>query len=318
MDSLADFDIHEALKYYRDDPSTVPTLEADAALVDCEHDPESLTSAVVNSVLNPIVDVVAENPDAIGKAGVLDSIQFLLKCAPVPLPFYSPVTVSRSDDDVFARVRQSAAVPATALSKVLDLIVSGISTEADIVHNDLEAEEQEAVQSHKRTLEIYAFLLQWAVTAVDTKASSQRGTAPSVARKGGKAPVKSKGSSAKETNWDPSAQLQNALEIMARVMKVKLSKIFVTTTDRDTFIGLFTRPVYLLLENEARIKNTAIRMHCFKVLCIAVKHHGHASGTTPFPSCNMVSTDRPSQGHKLRLISACPTSSTFLSLWPSF
>ena len=61
-------------------------------------------------------------------------------------------------------------------------------------------------------------------------------------------------------------------------MKLKLSKIFVTTPERDTFVSLFTRPVYLLLENEARVKNVAIRMHAFKVLCVAVKHHGHASG----------------------------------------
>lgn len=44
------------------------------------------------------------------------------------------------------------------------------------------------------------------------------------------------------------------------------------------FVGLFTRAVYLILESESRVKSTAIRMHSFKVLCIAVKHHGHAYG----------------------------------------
>jgi condensin complex subunit 1 len=32
------------------------------------------------------------------------------------------------------------------------------------------------------------------------------------------------------------------------------------------------------LESEQRVKNTSIRMHTFKVLCIAVKHHGHGYG----------------------------------------
>lgn len=82
----------------------------------------------------------------------------------------------------------------------------------------------------------------------------------------------------KETSWDPTSQLQAALEVMAKVMKIKLAKVFVTTSERDTFISMFTRPVYLLLENEARVKNVALRMHAFKVLCIAVKHHGHANG----------------------------------------
>ena len=65
---------------------------------------------------------------------------------------------------------------------------------------------------------------------------------------------------------------------MCKVLKVKLGKVFMTTSERDTFVGLFTRSVYLILENEQRIKNTALRMHAFKVLCIAVKHHGHAFG----------------------------------------
>lgn len=83
MNSLVEFDIQDALRQYKDEPFTVATPGADAALLDCEHDPESLTSAVVNSVLNGIVDAVAENPEAIGRAEILDSLQFILKCAPV-------------------------------------------------------------------------------------------------------------------------------------------------------------------------------------------------------------------------------------------
>lgn len=67
---------------------------------------------------------------------------------------------------------------------------------------------------------------------------------------------------------------------------MKLGKIFMTTSERDTFIGLLTRPVYLILESEQRVKSTTIRMHAFKVLCIAVKHHGHGYGR------NIESSDR--------------------------
>lgn len=76
---MDEFDINESLKRYKDDPLSVITPEADPALLDCEHDPESLTGAVVNSVLNPIVDAVADNSEAIGQPAVLDSLQFLLK-----------------------------------------------------------------------------------------------------------------------------------------------------------------------------------------------------------------------------------------------
>src|SRR5277367_961806 len=52
MDTI-NFDINDALKHYMSDPATIATPEADSSLVDCENDPESLTNALVNSVLNP-------------------------------------------------------------------------------------------------------------------------------------------------------------------------------------------------------------------------------------------------------------------------
>jgi condensin complex subunit 1 len=79
-------------------------------------------------------------------------------------------------------------------------------------------------------------------------------------------------------HWDSSAQLENALATMCKVLRLKLAKIFLTTSERDTFVGLLTRPVYMILESEQRCKSTSIRMHAFKVLCIAVKHHGHGYG----------------------------------------
>ncbi|KAJ8063968.1 hypothetical protein OCU04_007814 [Sclerotinia nivalis] len=245
MDTI-DFDINDALKHYMSDPATVATPEADSNLVDCENDPESLTNALVNSILNPIIDSVAENPDAIARSSSFDSLQFLLK--------------------------SSSALPTHALSKIFDLIISGLSAEADIIHNDLETDEQELVAHHKQLLEIFGFLLQWTIAAVETKAAEKSTSAPAARGRGKASKAKA---SAKNENWDSSAQLQTALDTMCKVLKLKLSKIFLTTSERDTFISLFTRPVYMVLESEQRVKNTPIRMHAFKVLCIAVKHHGH-------------------------------------------
>ncbi|KFA60683.1 hypothetical protein S40285_05055 [Stachybotrys chlorohalonatus IBT 40285] len=239
------FDINDALKHYMSDPASISTPEADSALFDCENDPEALTNHVVNSVLNPIVDAVADNPDAITRASNLDSLQLLLK--------------------------YTSYLPTHALSKVFDLVMSGLSSEADAVNNDLDSpDEQDAMPHHKQLLEIYGFLLQWTIAAVETKAAEKSSSAP-VARGRGKP----KKVAAKEEVWDSATQLQSALDIMCKVLKLKLSKIFLTTSERDTFIGLLTRPVYMILESEQRVKATSIRMHCFKVLCIAVKHHGH-------------------------------------------
>lgn len=165
-------------------------------------------------------------------------------------------------------------IPPTILTKILDLISSALSTQADIIHADLEAEEQEAISYHKNLLEMYGFLLRWTISAIETRALEKSASAPAARGRGKSA--KSKSGASKDGIWDASAQLETALDRMSKVMKLKLSRIFVTTSERDTFIGLFTKPVYHILENETRVKSTAIRSHCFRVLCIAVKHHGHA------------------------------------------
>jgi condensin complex subunit 1 len=86
MDHI-NFDINDALKHYMSDPASIPTPEADGSLIDCENDPESLSNGVINPVLNPIVDAVADNPDAITRSVNFDSLQLLLKYAPISWSF---------------------------------------------------------------------------------------------------------------------------------------------------------------------------------------------------------------------------------------
>ena len=272
-----DFDINNALKYYLSDSASVLTPEADGALLDCENDPESLTNALVNGVLDPIVDLIAENPDAIARSSTFDSLQFLLKCAPTFLAFQRDFH-HEPDSELFKLSRSASLLPAHSLSKIFDLIISGLSSEADAIHNELETDEQDGFRHQKQLLEMYGFLLQWSISVVEVKAAEKPSSGPAKGRGAGKG-AKSKGT-AKDGTWDSSSQLQTALDTMCKVLKLKLGKVFVTTSERDTFVGLFTRPVYLILESEQRIKSNALRMHAFKVLCIAVKHHGHAFGST--------------------------------------
>ena len=97
MDDTGRFDVNVALKHYLNDPASVQTPEADAALLECEADPDALSSALVNAVLNPIVDSVAESPEAVTRPATYDSLQFLLKCAPVSsVSVAVPVTASLS------------------------------------------------------------------------------------------------------------------------------------------------------------------------------------------------------------------------------
>ncbi|KAF2753741.1 condensin complex subunit 1 [Pseudovirgaria hyperparasitica] len=250
MADHVDFNISDVLRQYQTDPASVNTPEAPSELIDCENDPDSLTPAIVNGALNPVIDAIAENPEAITRAANFDTLQFLLKIA--------------------------LQIPPTSLSKILDILVSALSSETDAAHADLEADESDTVPHHKQLLEIYGFLLQWTLSAVETKAAEKSAAAPPAKGKGGKGP-KTKGAN-RDGSWDSTAQLQTALDVMSKVLKLKLAKIFHTTSERDTFVGLFTRPVYLVLESETRIKIKETRMHAFRVLCIAIKHHGHGFG----------------------------------------
>lgn len=272
MDARVEFDINEAIKNYDNDPASIPTPEAPQALQECENDPEALSSAaLINSELNAVVDAVAESPDAITRSSCFDTLQFLLKCVPA-FPVHSRPPKTEPDCVLFRNSRYSAQIPPATLGKILDLIISALTTQASAVHADIEADEQDALPHHKTLLEMYGFLLRWTISAVETRALEKSASAPA-ARGRGKG---TKSKSAKDGTWDASAQLESALDSMSKVLRVKLGRVFVTTSERDTFIGLFTKPVYYILENEARVKNTAIRKHCFRVLCIAIKHHGHA------------------------------------------
>lgn len=270
-----DFEINEWIRLFDSDPSTIQTPEAAQTLQECEDDAETLSSSgVINSALNPVVDAVAESPDAITRSSVFDTLQFLLKCVPIAENLKRWDTKPKTSTNIFELSRSSSLIPPTALGKILDLIVSALSTQADIIHADIEAEEQDALLYHKTILEMYGCLLRWTVSAVETRSLEKSASAP-VARGRGKA-AKPKAGTSKDGTWDASAQLETALDRMSKVLRLKLGRIFVTTSERDTFIGLFTKPVYYILENEARVKSKAIREHCFRVLCIAVKHHGHA------------------------------------------
>jgi condensin complex subunit 1 len=299
MDDRIDFDINDSLKNYLADPLKIPTPEAPSELVDCENDPESFTPALINSILNPVVDSVADNPEAITRRCNFDTLQFLLKCAPTApvcdsfgwqvdasvaslrdgrrssVPFRYSAREQNSNCALFARCRSSSALPAASLGKILDLVVSSLSHQVDMANADIEADEQDSISHHKRLLEVFGFLLQWTLATVETKAMEKQASAP--AGRGRKGGAKSK-AGGKDASWDASSQITTAMDVMSKVLKLKLIRLFVTTSERDTFVSLFTRPVYLVLENESRVKSTVIKMHAFKVLCIAVKHHGHALG----------------------------------------
>jgi condensin complex subunit 1 len=187
MGDSDDFDVNAALKAYLDDPQSIPTPEADQALLECENDADAFTPGLINSVLNPIAEAIGENPEAILQTGILDSLQFLLKCAPTVPPNQQPALSSKrnhTDCELFARCRQVSFIPSTSLSKLLELIISGLGAEAETVHHEEQDGETETAH-HKQVLETFAFLLQWCISAVETKSAEKPATATARPKKQG-------------------------------------------------------------------------------------------------------------------------------------
>lgn len=285
-DDRTNFDLNAYLKHYHDDPNSVPCHDADQEFLEAEENPENLGLAQINQVLDPIIDSLAANPDAITRSSALDNLQCLLKYSSIsvflPICFWSAKRTLH---------RYFSAIPPLAAGKVLDIIVSGLSTEVDAVHQDIEADDQDSIKEHRLLLEIYGFLLQWVVAGLEARASADKSDSSTAAAGGAGRRGKGKGK-AGPARSDFNAQLKSALEVMWKALKLKLLRVFVTTSERDAFLNMFTRPCYLVLESEQRVKNEAIKMNIFKVLCIAVKHHGHAFGEFAGFHCIPAASDK--------------------------
>lgn len=72
-------------------------------------------------------------------------------------------------------------------------------------------------------------------------------------------------------------EVENGLTAVITVLSLDLSKVFVTTSERDSFVELFSRPIINLMESPERMKLVPIKLLIFRALCIAVTKHKHGS-----------------------------------------
>ncbi|KAK7032919.1 condensin complex subunit 1 [Favolaschia claudopus] len=219
-----------------------------------DHD---LSSEDPARLLEGAVEAVAESSEAIGDPEVFDVYRSLLK--------------------------HSDAVPGPTMSKLLDSLTSGLQAELDATIRDLDDEKQ-VYLAHKAPLEMYAFLLQWFVTAAEKvkqtdgdgpgtpapKAKKARGGKTAAAGRSGRT------ASSKKTEWTWMDQIPATLNLISKVLRLSTLRIWPTTAERDTFISCLTRPAYHVTESELYMKQQDIKLSVYKVICLAVKHHGHA------------------------------------------
>ncbi|KAK7207781.1 condensin complex subunit 1 [Myxozyma melibiosi] len=226
---MADFDLSEYVTSYLSEPSSL--ISPDYVADDLE------------DALDIVIEALAMDSAAIAQSNYFETLECIL------LNFSS--------------------ISIKCKAKLADLIISGLSAQADTANQLVNSDELESFPQQKQLLEIYGFLIQWTIAVIETAfEQAQQGTSKA------KSKNKTHGTNSVDSSFAVE-YFQSAFDAICKVEKIKLSKLFVTTSERDLFISLFTRSAYLILENEQNVKNVPIRMHVFKTLCMAIKFHGH-------------------------------------------
>ncbi|TXT06039.1 hypothetical protein VHUM_03512 [Vanrija humicola] len=247
---MDNYNLQEELLSLSSDPSIYPIRN--------ELDIPDLSSSTIDEHLSMAIEAVVNDPDVI---------------------LHSPDQTI----DVFASVLKHADAPTVngaVLQKTLDAICSGLSHHATAVmalvapgNDDLDAPLQ-----HKTQLELWAFLMQWFVAAAEKGAGRQPGEEAPAAKARGVKGKKTVKSAVQPTSFVWVDHLPLVLNTMHRALRLPTSRIWRTSSEREAFVSCFTKPAYQLAEAEAYLKVNDIRLGVYKVICLAVKFHGHAFG----------------------------------------
>jgi condensin complex subunit 1 len=128
------------------------------------------------------------------------------------------------------------------MSKLLDLIMSGFAAEVDAAAHDIDHEDQQTCAIHKVPIEMYAFLLNWSAHSAENVPVPDEDApivAPSKPRRGrgGKAAQPRAAAKNRAVEWSWKDQIVPVLTLISKVLKLKTSKIWTVSGERDTFIG---------------------------------------------------------------------------------
>ncbi|KAG7094848.1 hypothetical protein E1B28_005656 [Marasmius oreades] len=189
-------------------------------------------------------------------------------------------------------LKHSGTIPSGVMNKLLDSVSSGLQAEFDSTYSDISNDNRQTFDTHKKALEMYAFLLHWAVKVAEKVKGSdgddrisavvapktRRGRGAKAAgsgRAGGRTGTK-KQTGSEEWNW--MGQIPQVLALISKLMsRLQTQRLWTTTAERDKFIGCITRPAYHVAENEQYMKAEDIKLGVYKVICLAVKHQGHSA-----------------------------------------
>ncbi|TYJ51842.1 hypothetical protein B9479_007560 [Cryptococcus floricola] len=226
--------------------------------IQSELDVPSLSANSIDSSLSTAIEIIAGDPDALYHS--------------------SPQTF-----DIFLSILKYADQPqinATVLTKLLDVIVSGLTHHSNAVMTIVNSQsfgseaDMDAPMIHKQPLEMWAFLLQWLVNAAE-RGAGRTNDEPRATTGRGKKKTKNAPPS---TSFQFGDHLPLVLGAMHKTLRIPSSRLWRTSSEREAFISCFVKPAYQLAETEAYLKVQEIRLGIFKTICLAVKFHQHAFG----------------------------------------
>lgn len=154
------------------------------------------------------------------------------------------VTSQDTFDILRSFLKHAAAVPGILMNKLLDVIMSGFAAEVDAAAHDVDHEDQQTCAVHKVPIEMYAFLLNWSARSAEKVNVSDEDALPATAApakprrgRGGKVAQPRAAAKNKAPEWSWKDQIVPILTLISKVLKLKTSKIWTVSGERDTFIG---------------------------------------------------------------------------------
>ncbi|KAG0292153.1 Condensin complex subunit [Linnemannia gamsii] len=219
------------------------------------------------------ITIEGENPKTLDRIlnGIVDTIQDTS---------YS-ITDSTTFDLIRSFIKHFNTLKKSTATKVWDIVLSGFNSEIVSTAQDLEGNDQDEYLEHRMPLETYGFLIMWIISLTEQKATSRAVQSEKAA---GKA-TRGKGSRAAKAGADTEegvitwiAEKQRAMDLMTSVLDLHLSKIWTATHEKETFVSLFYKPAYQLLENKENVKIVALKKRAYRVLCLCIKRHNHEFG----------------------------------------
>ncbi|KAJ3027417.1 UNVERIFIED_CONTAM: Condensin complex subunit [Siphonaria sp. JEL0065] len=179
-------------------------------------------------------------------------------------------------DGVRSLVKSWELLDAQSMSKVADILLDRLKDFINSTAEDLAADSQISFDSvYKPVIEVYAFFVHWLVDSAENRHRSSKAditAKESATRK--KKTAKSKVADVDGWNWDTQKCL--LLETLGSLLKLEIQRIIISTSERDTFIGMITKSVSFILEDAESVKNARMKNAAFVILGLAAKKFDNA------------------------------------------